>query len=122
MRGRGAVKRPPPYNRRHGRRSPRPGRRAHRRTHRARVRARVGAGFENALIDIQNERDVYGPFVRPLAPADVAATAAAIKRADPRRIVTASNSPGLTPAQAARFTADTGLDVTAYHDDRVPNW
>src|SRR5437868_3068694 len=121
MRGRGAVKRPPPYNRRHGRRSPRPGRRAHRRTHRARVRARLDAarfrdgiveaaravaGFENALIDIQNERDVYGPFVRPLAPADVAATAAAIKRADPRRIVTASNSPGLTPAQAARFTAD----------------
>ena len=84
--------------------------------------ARAVAGFENALIDIQNERDVYGPFVRPLAPADVAATAAAIKRADPRRIVTASNSPGLTPAQAARFTADTGLDVTAYHDDRVPNW
>jgi hypothetical protein len=84
--------------------------------------ARAIAAFDNALIDIQNERDVYGPFVRPLAAADVAATAAAIKRADPRRIVTASNSPGLTPAQAARFTADTGLDVTAYHDDRVPNW
>ena len=84
--------------------------------------ARAVAGFDNALIDIQNERDVYGPFVRPLAPADVAATAAAIRQADPKRIVTASNSPGLTPAQAARFTADTGLDVTAYHDDRVPNW
>jgi len=84
--------------------------------------ARAVAGYENALIDIQNERDVYGPFVRPLAAADVAATAAAIKQVDARRIVTASNSPGLTPAQAARFTVDTGLDVTAYHDDRVPNW
>jgi len=84
--------------------------------------ARAMAGFDNALIDIQNERDVYGPFVRPLAVSDVAATAAAIRQADPRRIVTASNSPGLTPAQAARFTTDTGLDVTAYHDDRVPNW
>jgi len=84
--------------------------------------ARAIAGFENALIDIQNERDIYGPFVRSLSAADVAATAAAIKQADPQRIVTASNSPGLTPAQAARFTIDTGLDVTAYHDDRVPNW
>jgi hypothetical protein len=84
--------------------------------------ARAIAGYDNALIDIQNERDVYGPFVRPLAPSDVAATAAAIKQADPRRIVTASNSPGLTPAAAARFTVDTGLDVTAYHDDRVATW
>src|SRR5262249_17434357 len=67
-------------------------------------------------------RDVYGPFGRPLAAADVAAIAAAIKRVAPSRIVTASNAPGTTPAAAAQFTTDTGLDVTAYHDDRVPNW
>jgi len=84
--------------------------------------ARAIAGFDNAMIDIQNERDVYGPFVRSLSAADVAATAAAIRQVDPRRIVTASNSPGTPAAQAARFTVDTGLDVTAYHDDRVPNW
>jgi DNA-binding transcriptional ArsR family regulator len=78
--------------------------------------------YENVLFDIQNERDVYGPFGRPLAQADVAAIRAAIKEAHPQRIVTASITPNLSPDAAAKFTADTQLDVTAYHDDRVANW
>ena len=84
--------------------------------------ARALASYDNILFDIQNERDVYGPFGRPLAATDVAAIAAAIKRITPSRVVTASNAPGTTPSAAAQFTADTGLDVTAYHDDRVPDW
>jgi len=78
--------------------------------------------YDNVLFDIQNERDVYGPFFRSLSPANVAAIATAIKAVDPSRIVTASNSPNTSPSDAARFTADSGLDVTAYHDDRVRNW
>ena len=49
--------------------------------------------YENVLFDIQNERDVYGPFGRSLSPTNVAAIAAAIKTVHPSRIVTASSSP-----------------------------
>jgi len=78
--------------------------------------------YRNVLIDIENERNLYGPFGRPLAASDVAAIAAAIKAIDPARIVTASNSQDLPATAAAQFTADTGLDVTAYHDPRIPSW
>ena len=78
--------------------------------------------YENVLFDTQNERDVYGPFGRSLSPTNVAAIAAAIKTVHPSRIVTASSSPNTSPSETARFTADSGLDVTAYHDDRVANW
>ncbi len=78
--------------------------------------------FENVMFDIQNERNVYGPAGRPLAMADVAAIAAALKRAQPSRIVTASNAPGMAPEDAARFTADARLDVTAYHEPRAADW
>jgi hypothetical protein len=84
--------------------------------------ARALTAYDNILFDIQNERDVYGPFGRPLAQPDVASIAAVIKAVDPQRIVTASITPNQSPETAARFTADTRLDVTAYHDDRVPNW
>jgi hypothetical protein len=76
----------------------------------------------HVLVDIENERNLYGPARRPLAPSDVAETRAAIKAVDPDRIVTASNSQDLPAADAARFTADTELDVTAYHDPRVSDW
>jgi len=78
--------------------------------------------YRNVLIDIENERNLYGPFGRPLAASDVAAIAAAIKAIDPARIVTASNSQDLQANAAAQFTIDTELDVTAYHDPRIPNW
>jgi len=78
--------------------------------------------YRNLLIDIENERNIHGPLGRALAPSDVAATAAAIKAIDPARIVTASNSQDLPAGAAAQFTTDTGLDVTAYHDPRIPSW
>jgi hypothetical protein len=78
--------------------------------------------YDGVLFDIQNERDVYGPFFRSLSPTNVAAIVAAIKHAHPSRIVTASNSLNASPSETARFAADTALDVTAYHDARVPNW
>ncbi|HZP48271.1 MAG TPA: hypothetical protein VFB07_07055 [Vicinamibacterales bacterium] len=84
--------------------------------------ARALAAFDNVLFDIQNERNAHGPAGRPLAPADVAAIAASIKAAQPWRIVTASNAPGMTPDEAARFTSDARLDVTAYHDARTADW
>lgn len=78
--------------------------------------------YDNLLFDIQNERNIYGPFGRPLTAADVAAIAGAIKRAHPDRIVTASNSQNESASFAAEFTKQTGLDVTAYHDPRVSSW
>src|SRR5262245_9032946 len=78
--------------------------------------------YRNLLIDIENERNLYGPGRRPLASADVADTRAAIKSIDPDRIVTASNSQDLSAFDAGRFTRGVGLDVTAYHDPRVPSW
>jgi hypothetical protein len=78
--------------------------------------------YRNVLIDIQNERNIYGPFGRPLSASDVAAIAASIKAIDPDRIVTASNSQDLPAGDAAQFTADVGLDVTAYHDRRNESW
>jgi hypothetical protein len=74
------------------------------------------------LVDIENERNIYGPFGRSLAAPDVAAIVAAIKAIDPARIVTASNSQDLEAGAAAQFTTDVNLDVTAYHDPRIPNW
>jgi len=74
--------------------------------------------YRNLLIDIENERNIYGPFKRPLAAADVVAIKDAIKAIDPARIVTASNSQDLPAADAGRFTGGTGLDVAAYHDPR----
>jgi len=78
--------------------------------------------YRNVIVDIENERNLYGPFGRPLAASDVAATARAIKAIDSARIVTASNSQDLAARAAAQFTIDTGLDVTAYHDPRIPSW
>src|SRR5262245_6931295 len=78
--------------------------------------------YRNVLIDIENERNIHGPLDRALAPSDVASIAAAIKAIDPARIVTASNSQDLAASAAAQFTVDTGLDVTAYHDPRIPSW
>lgn len=78
--------------------------------------------FRNVLIDIENERNLYGPFKRPLATADVVAIREAIKAIDPARIVTASNSQDLPAADAGRFTSEAGLDVTAYHDPRRPGF
>ena len=78
--------------------------------------------YRNILIDIENERNIYGPFGRSLAASDVASITAAIKAIDSARIVTASNSQDLPASAAAQFTIDTGLDVTAYHDPRIPSW
>jgi hypothetical protein len=78
--------------------------------------------YRHILVDIENERNIYGPFGRSLAAPDVTAIVAAIKGIDPARIVTASNSQDLAVSAAAQFTLDVGLDVTAYHDPRIPTW
>src|SRR5262245_5150169 len=83
--------------------------------------------YRNLLFDIQNERNVYGPFGRPLSGDDVASIRAGIKSIDPDRVVTASNSSERNPDYASDFAAQTSLDVTAYHDPRTsqfaePSW
>jgi hypothetical protein len=78
--------------------------------------------YENVLFDIENERNVYGPAGRPLGASDVASIYAGIKAVHPERITTASNSSLITDEAAAKFVADLGLDVTAYHDPREFNW
>jgi hypothetical protein len=84
-------------------------------------------GYENILFDIQNERNVYGPFRKPLAASDVASIRAGIKSVDARRIVTASNSSENTAEETAAFVSQVGVDVAAYHDPRTshffdPSW
>jgi hypothetical protein len=76
---------------------------------------------DNLLFDLQNERNVYGPFGRPLPLANVRRIVQAVKRVDPDRLVTASNS-GTPLAESARFTRAAGLDVTAYHEPRDTQW
>jgi hypothetical protein len=78
--------------------------------------------YDSLLFDIENERDVYGPFGRPLSPSEIESILTGIKSTHPARIVTASNSPGVTPGFAADFTAQIRLDVTAYHEPRVEGW
>ena len=78
--------------------------------------------YDNVLIDIQNEREIYGPLGRPLPAADVASILAGIKAIHPSRIVTASNSSQVTAEFTANFTSQLGLDVTTYHDPREFNW
>jgi hypothetical protein len=93
-------------------------------TYRAAIAAATSAllPYRHILIDIENERNIYGPFGSSLAAADVAAITAAIKAIDPTRVVTASNSQELDVNAAAQFTRGTGLDVAAYHDARNPTW
>jgi hypothetical protein len=76
--------------------------------------------YDNLLFDIQNERNVQDR--RFMSGADVASIFAGIKATDSARIAFASNAPVDSPEYAAQFTADLGLDVTAYHDPRPPNW
>ena len=78
--------------------------------------------YDNVLIDIQNEREIYGPLDRPLPAADVASILSGIKAIHPSRIVTASNSSQVTAEVTANFSAQVGLDVTTYHDPREFNW
>src|SRR4051812_22000269 len=78
--------------------------------------------YRHILVDIENERNIYGPFGRSLAAPDVSAIVGAIKAIDPARVVTASNSQDLDVNAAAQFTRDVNLDVAAYHDPRIANW
>ena len=57
-----------------------------------------------------------------MSSADVASIFAGIKAADPGRIATASMAPVNSPQVSADFTAQLGLDVTAYHEPRPANW
>ena len=78
--------------------------------------------YQNVLFDLQNERNVYGPFGKPLGMGDVISTRAGIKSVHAERIVTASNSSENTAAETSTFAAQAGLDVTAYHDPRTSHF
>ena len=53
---------------------------------------------------------------------DVASIFAAIKAVDRTRIATASIASVDDARYADSFTSRLGLDVTAYHDPRSPDW
>src|SRR5258708_35235016 len=72
------------------------------------------------MIDVQNERNVRDR--RSISVADVSSIFNAIKSIDSARIAFADNAPVDSAETAARFAASLGLDVTAYHDPRPPNW
>ena len=76
--------------------------------------------YDNLLFDIQNERNVQDR--RFMSEADVRSIFNGIKSVDPARIAFASNAPTEETGYPAQFTADLGLDVTAYHDPRPANW
>jgi hypothetical protein len=76
--------------------------------------------YDNLLFDIENERNVTDR--RFMSGSDVASIFAGVKATDPARIAFASNAPVDPPEYAAKFAADLGLDVTAYHEPRPSNW
>jgi hypothetical protein len=76
--------------------------------------------YDNLLFDIQNEHNV--PNNRFMTESDVASIFAAIKAVDPTRIATASIASVSNAQYASSFTSRLGLDVTAYHDPRGPDW
>src|ERR1700730_11594845 len=76
--------------------------------------------YDNLLFDIQNERNVQDR--RFMSAADVGRIFDGIKGTDSSRIAFASDAPVETPESAAQFTANLGLDVTAYHEPRPANW
>lgn len=75
--------------------------------------------YDNLIFDIQNERNVQDR--RFMSEDDVGRIFRAIKAADPARLATASNAPDGASVDAD-FTARIGMDVNAYHDERLPNW
>jgi len=79
-------------------------------------------GYENVLIDIQNERNVQDR--RFLSEPDIASIYQAIKAVDPARIVGCSEARGdaAGPATDAAFVARLGLDVTMLHETRSADW
>jgi hypothetical protein len=70
----------------------------------------AAGGHRHVLFDIQNEYPIHG-----LTAADVHGILAAVKAADPARIVTASGGGG-------DVVDDSAMDVVAYHDTRERDW
>ena len=78
----------------------------------------------NVVIDIQNESTTIGPMWQPLTQEDTGDIVSAVKALDPQRLVFADvGLPALPwePDPIGRV-GETGQDIFAYHDERVPNW
>jgi hypothetical protein len=74
------------------------------------TRLLAAGGHRHVLFDVQNEYPIHG-----LTAADVHGILAAVKAADPVRIVTASGGGG-------DIFDDPAMDVVAYHDSREEDW
>ena len=73
--------------------------------------------YRNLFFDIQNE---FNGRVTHLSNEEVSRFAAAIKRADPSRLLTASLANEIGPEEVAKRTNAVGVDVIAWHESRNP--
>ena len=73
--------------------------------------------YRNLFVDIQNE---YNGRVTHLSDDEVRRLRAAIKLADPERLVTASLANEIGPAEVAQRSNAVGVDIVGWHESRNP--
>jgi hypothetical protein len=81
-----------------------------------------GSAYAHVDFDIQNESNLWPAADRELDAAAVAEIAAAIRAADPKRIVTASRDQNISPVDTAAFAETATLDLVTWHESRMASW
>jgi hypothetical protein len=88
----------------------------------ARDLAGHAGAYAHVLFDIQNESNLWPAADRPLDAVAIGEIAAAIRAADPKRIVTASRDQNVAPPDVAAFADAAKLDVVTWHERRMASW
>lgn len=94
----------------------------HRRVHRD--LAYYGSAYKHVFFDVQNEydKDDNGPSnANPMTEGQVATLIAAIKSADPGRLVTVSTQINTASNHLSKVDG-AGVDIVAFRQDRDPTW
>ena len=73
--------------------------------------------YENLFFDIQNE---YNGRITHLSDDDVRRLGAAIKRANPKRLVTASLANEIGPEEVSQRSNEVAVDIVGWHESRNP--
>jgi len=73
--------------------------------------------YENLFFDIQNE---YNGRITHLSDDEVRRLTAAIKRADPKRLVTASLANEIGPEEVSQRSNEVAVDIVGWHESRNP--
>ncbi|MCC6795374.1 MAG: hypothetical protein IT366_09670 [Candidatus Hydrogenedentes bacterium] len=73
--------------------------------------------YENLFLDIQNE---YNGRITHLSDDEIRRLAAAIKHADPKRLVTASLANEIGPEEVSERSNEVNIDIVGWHESRNP--